>query len=330
VLGLNLKHVTIVPLRSIAPALSGGQNDLETMQRTLLAADRQSVAHLLDGDGAERAECIGAVYMESRWSAAGSRQDLALLRLLADQAGFTIDIARLRERLVEEAAEQERLRQHQRQLARYMSKDVVEAVLRRPELLVLGGTRRDVTVMFTDVRGFTQWASRRPPEQVLSVINRIFSCQVEVLFRHGGTLDKFLGDGLMALFGAPLASDQHGLRAVDAAVEMQAALGSLFAALSAEGVELAGVGIGIHSGEAAVGNIGSDARMEYTAIGDTVNIASRLCSVARPGQVLLSEEAAQVARLGDERFRRLPPVNVKGKEAPIPVGEARIPPPGPA
>ena len=327
VAALSLKSVTVVPLFSIVRSLAADPDELARAQQTLLAADPRELGGLLPDSRVDEAENIGVVYLESRRSQTGAGREVSLLQLLAHQAGFAIDISRLQDRLVQEAAEQERLHQRQKQLSRYLSADVAEAVMERPELMHLGGEHREVTVLFTDVRGFTRWAASRPPGEVVAALNRIFSVQTEVLFAHGGTLDKFLGDGLMALFGAPIASADHARRAVEAAVEIQRRMASLLPDLAGGddgGSGLAGVGIGIQSGIAAVGNIGSDLRMEYTAIGDTVNLASRLCGLARAGQVLMSPELPALADLPAGSWRPVGRFHIKGMDDEVELVEARI------
>lgn len=139
----------------------------------------------------------------------------------------------------------------------------------------LSGQAREITVLFSDIRGFTTLSEKRSPEEIVSLLNRYFSLQVEVIFRHGGTLDKFIGDAIMAFWGAPQDDPQHAEHAVAAALEMEQCLLRFKAALGEDGKDF-DVGIGIHSGKAVVGFIGSDARMDYTAIGDTVNLSSRI------------------------------------------------------
>ena len=325
VAALSLKSVTVVPLYSIVRTLAADPGGLEKAQQTLLAADPRELGALLADTRVEDAENIGVVYLESRRSHAGAAHEQSLLKLLAHQAGFAIDISRLQGRLVEEAAEQERLHQRQKQLARYLSADVAEAVMEQPGLMHLGGEHREVTVLFSDVRGFTRWASSRSPGEVVAALNRIFSVQTEVLFAHRGTLDKFLGDGLMALFGAPIASPDHARRAVEAAVDIQRRMATLLPDLGGDdgrGGELVGVGVGIHSGIAAVGNIGSDIRMEYTAIGDTVNIASRLCGLARAGQILMTRDMPGLADLPEGSWRPVGRFRIKGKDDEVELVEA--------
>jgi adenylate cyclase len=136
-------------------------------------------------------------------------------------------------------------------------------------------------------------SERENPERVVSLLNRYFSAMSEIIFAHGGTLDKYIGDGLMAIFGAPTATPEDALNAVKAAVTMQKRLASLNQELLIDGFTPISVGIGLHTGEATIGYVGSNKRSEYTAIGDTVNLASRLESNALGGQVLLSDATAK-------------------------------------
>jgi adenylate cyclase len=139
----------------------------------------------------------------------------------------------------------------------------------------LSGRAREISVLFSDIRGFTTLSEKRSPEEIVSLLNRYFSLQVEIIFRHGGTLDKFIGDAIMAFWGAPQDDPQHAQHAVAAALEMEQSLLRFKAELGEDGKDF-DVGIGIHTGKAVVGFIGSEARMDYTAIGDTVNLSSRI------------------------------------------------------
>jgi adenylate cyclase len=161
----------------------------------------------------------------------------------------------------------------------------------------LGGERREITVMFADVVGFTPLAERQRAQDVVTMLNELFTILTEIVFRHGGTVDKFVGDCVMAMWGAPQPQADHAARAVAAAEDMQAWLeagNESWRERFGFEIELA---IGINSGEAVVGNFGSEKRMDYTAIGDTVNVAARLESIARPGQILVT--AATRNAVGD-------------------------------
>jgi adenylate cyclase len=159
---------------------------------------------------------------------------------------------------------------------RFLDPRVVSSLVAQGETpQSLSGQAREISVLFSDIRGFTTLSEKRSPEEIVSLLNRYFSLQVEIIFRHGGTLDKFIGDAIMAFWGAPQEDPQHAEHAVAAALEMEQALLHFKAELGEDGKDF-DVGIGIHSGKAVVGFIGSDARLDYTAIGDTVNLSSRI------------------------------------------------------
>ena len=171
---------------------------------------------------------------------------------------------------------------------------------------------RDITVLFSDIRGFTTLSEQRTPEEVVALLNRYFTLQVEVIFRHGGSLDKFIGDCIMAFWGAPLDQPDHARRAVAAALEMAEVLRRFKIELGEEDADF-DVGIGLHSGPAVVGLIGSDQRREYTAIGDTVNLASRIEGLTRGvARILVSDETRK--RCGEDLlFRPHGAFEVKGR-----------------
>ena len=159
---------------------------------------------------------------------------------------------------------------------RYVSQYALEELLNLDKPISLEGERKKVTILFSDIRQFTTIAEKLPPEDVLKLLNEYFEEMIEVIFNYGGTLDKFIGDGLMVEFGAPLDDKLQELHAVLAAIHMQLHLDKLCDKWKKEGKKTLSIGIGIHTGFAVLGNIGSERRMEYTAIGDTVNVASRL------------------------------------------------------
>jgi len=160
--------------------------------------------------------------------------------------------------------------------ARYVSEYALERLLKQDKHIVIEGERKKVTLLFSDIRNFTTMSENLPPEEVLKLLNEYFSEMIEVIFNYGGTLDKFIGDGVMVEFGAPLEDKHQELHAVLAAVHMQNRLEKLCDKWEKEGKPRLKMGVGIHTGLAVLGNIGSERRMEYTAIGDTVNVASRL------------------------------------------------------
>ena len=189
-------------------------------------------------------------------------------------------------------------------LSRYLSPDVVELVVSNPGKLRLGGERREVTLFFADVVGFTRLSESQPPEVIVALLNELFTFATEIIQRRGGIIDKFIGDCIMAVWGTPNAHEDDALRAVQAAEDLRRWLDVGNRRWRERwGIEIQ-LAIGVHTGPAVAGNVGSDKRMEYTVIGDTVNVAARLESMAQPGQILVSE--ATHARLGDNASDLVP------------------------
>ena len=198
---------------------------------------------------------------------------------------------------------------------KYVSREVVDALLASPGAAQIAGGRREITVLFADIRGFTTFSESVPPERVVAVLNRYLALMADSVLIHGGMVDKFLGDGLMAVFGAPLPAADHAEAAVRAGIHILRQVEAL--RTSYQGTKLS-VGIGVHTGEAVVGSVGSATRLEYTAIGDAVNVASRLQELAKPGILVASE--ATVARLPHALpIRAVPmaPVVLRGRSEPI-------------
>jgi adenylate cyclase len=256
-------------------------------------------APLWHGDDVE-----GLIYADNIESArAFDRFDLDILSALGNQLAVAVEHERLQRSVVEQQVAR-------RRLERYHSPAVVERITRgggAGEWLV--AEEREVSVLFADIVGFTARCEAMDPRDIAQWLNRYFGEMTEIVFRHEGTLDKFLGDGLMAVFGAPLAADDHPRRAVETALDMREALGRLNAPLDpAERVEFR---VGIHSGRAVAGDIGSPVRRDYTVLGSTVNLAARLESeVARAGQIVVSEvtmgqlgEAYEARPAGEHRPR---------------------------
>lgn len=175
--------------------------------------------------------------------------------------------------------------------ARYVSKHVLDKILLSETPLKLEGERRKVTLLFSDLRQFTLLAEALPPEAVVKILNEYFEQMIEVIFSHSGTLDKFIGDGIMAEFGVPLDDKEQEYHAVSAAIQMQKEMNKLCEKWVKENKPAIQMGVGIHTGDAVVGNVGSEKRIEYTAIGDTVNVAARLEQATKilKKPILLSE-----------------------------------------
>jgi len=176
-----------------------------------------------------------------------------------------------------------------------------------------GGKLSEVTLLFSDIRGFTSMSENTSAQEVVLMLNEYFEIMVDVIFAHQGTLDKFVGDEVIALFGAPVALPNAELCAIECALEMLKVLKDWNRLRVAEGLTEVHIGIGINTGEVVTGAIGSSRALQYTAIGDAVNTAARLCSNAKAGQLLVSE--GTYAKVMDRVAAiRLPPLKVKGKE----------------
>lgn len=195
---------------------------------------------------------------------------------------------------------------------RYVSHQVAEEIFKNPETYIqsLKGERRKVAVVFADIRGFTPLAEKLPPEDVVQILNNYLTKMTDVVFKYEGTLDKFIGDCIMSVFGAPISHNDDVFRAVKVAWEIQKYIEKENE--NKEESEKLRVGIGISYGEVVVGNIGSKERLEYTVIGDSVNLAARLESIAKGGEILISSEVYESVK--DKVIaEKLPPTKIKGK-----------------
>ena len=245
--------------------------------------------------------------------AAFKPDDLELISAVAAQTAIAVENARAHERLAREEVARANY-------GRFLPEYVVKQMLDNPESFKLGGVSQTITILFADIRGFTRISEHAAPEKIVSLLNRYFSAMTDIIFAHGGTLDKYLGDGLMALFGAPTTTPDDASNALNAAVAMQRRMLSINRELHDEGFPEIGVGMGLHTGEVIVGYVGSERRSEYTAIGDTVNTSSRLESNARGGEILISDATAQAAH---SRYKLKPrePIMVKNRQQPVKLWE---------
>ncbi len=247
--------------------------------------------------------------------AAFSQDHLELISAVAAQTAVTVETVKAHKRLAREEVARANY-------SRFMPEYVVKQLLENPDSFRLGGANQTITVLFADIRGFTAFSENENPEKVVGLLNHYFSAMAEIIFDHGGTLDKYIGDELMALFGAPTATPDDPKNALNAAVAMQKRLLTLNQELVDLGFSQIAVGIGLHTGEATVGYIGSEQRSEYTAIGDTVNLASRLQSNAKGGQILISEATAKAAGNVLPMTKREPLV-VKNRLQPVELFEVK-------
>ena len=199
---------------------------------------------------------------------------------------------------------------------RYVAPEIVSEILSDSEKINLGGIRKRVTVLFADLRGFTRLSENLPPEEVVNLLNESFEVITGAIFKHKGTLDKFIGDCVMAVFGAPRPLQNQELMAVRTGLEIKDGIERMAAHWSEKLGTKIGIGIGINTGEAVIGNIGSRERMDYTAIGDTVNLAQRLESLAGPGQLFISESTFEPVKDSITATAQTP-MAVKGKSRPV-------------
>ena len=238
----------------------------------------------------------------------------------AEQAHDEVgDLARAFNAMAVGLKERERLRGT---LGRYVSGDVADRILEEHDDLALAGELRRVTVLFLDVRGFTTVSEHLRPTEVLELLNEYFSVVVDRVVANGGTVNKFIGDAAMCLWGAPRTVENPERAAVICALEIQEQVARLSADRSRRQLTPVGLGIGINTGEAVAGNLGAARRLEYTVIGDAVNLAQRIESQAQPGEVLISESVYEKVA-GEVEAAAREPVKLKGKSRPVPFWEVK-------
>ena len=252
-------------------------------------------------------EVFGIMMLDSQIAAnAFTEKDLQVLQNVSNQAAIAIQNSLYALKLEQEAITRERFQ-------RLLSPAIAELVMAGKVEVKKGGELRETTVLFSDIRGFTQLSEKVSAQEVVGMLNDYFELMVEIIFDNEGTLDKFVGDEIMALFGAPVAHDDDPVRAVRTALTMLEVLEVEFnAKRRPHGLPELKIGIGINTGEVVAGYLGSSKALEYTVIGDTVNTGARLCSVAQGGQCIISEET--YGRVKDLfEVEQLPDQNVKGK-----------------
>lgn len=201
--------------------------------------------------------------------------------------------------------------------ARYMSADVLKNLMAYPDQVQLGGDKKDATIFFADIRGYTSFSEGKEPEYIIEVLNEYFSEAVEIVIKYNGYIDKFIGDCIMAAWGVPVVNrDTDAVSGVSCAVEIQELVKSKNRKFFKGKASHLKVGIGMHTGPLISGNLGSSRRMDYSVIGDTVNIAARLEGVAGPGDVIITQQTRDL--IGDRfKLKELEPVMVKGKNQPL-------------
>ena len=266
-------------------------------------------APLMASDGA----ILGVMYVDNRTATHAYRDDdLDFLIGFSGVASVAIENNALAERLRHEALVLSNFQ-------RFFSPDVAKTIAAHGgEMKLDQGTKKEVVILFSDIRGFTSMSEKMDPDDVAQMLREYFTEMVDIIFRYGGTLDKFIGDAIMALWGAPIGTPEDADNAMQAAIEMQQKLTELNEHWKQSGKPAVQIGIGINSGNVFAGNIGSEQRLEYTVLGDAVNTASRLCSNAAKREILVSD--ALYARLKKKpKSEAREPLKVKNKEQLVPV-----------
>jgi adenylate cyclase len=240
-----------------------------------------------------------------------TEKDLQLLTGIANQAAVSLENALLARKLEEEAASRAKFQ-------RFLSPSLVEQVISGKLALKPGGELRECTVLFSDIRGYTSIAEKYEAQDVVAMLNEYFELLVDVVFKHEGTLDKYIGDSVMAVWGAPVHQPDAAIRAVSAALEMREVLARWNREREAQGRVPIFTGFGIDTGQVVAGNLGSSKTMEYTVIGDSVNLASRLTNLAQTDQIIISANTLDKVR-DYVMTEALPATKIKGKEETIPL-----------
>lgn len=254
-----------------------------------------------------RSRMLGVVYIDNRIeSYCFERDDLELLTAFADQVAGAIDNAQLVHGIRDETRKRDNL-------SRFLSPGVVQKIVEHKGELELGGEKVGVTILFADIRGFTSFSEKKEPAVVVKFLNEFFSRMTQVIFEKNGTLDKYLGDGLMAIFGAPVPIPEAPLRAIETAILMQRVMIQNKERWAREYDFTGMLGIGINTGEVISGYMGSAQRMDYTVIGDGVNLAARLQGLSRTGDIVVSDSTFQAIRDRGLTIQELGPVPLKGK-----------------
>lgn len=274
----------------------------------------QNISSVMCAPLLSKSDVLGVLYVDCREAMKLLREDdLDLLNAVAAETSIAVDNASTHKRLLKEELARATYR-------RFMPPHVVDEIFANPSALILGGKSCCLTALFSDIRGFTSMAENLTPQIVVQILNEYFADMTPIVFEYQGLLDKFMGDGLMALFGVPLPTEDAASNAVAAAIAMQRRMTMVNKDLRALGLSEIAIGIGINTGDVTVGYIGSRERTDYTAIGDTVNLAARLEKQAAAGQIIISRFTVEA--IGDKfPLRPCDQIKVKGKQEPVQIYE---------
>lgn len=263
------------------------------------------VAPLLHND-----DILGVLWLDSESLAQFQHKDLEIVTAISAQAAMFIEINILGKKIEQEIVNRERF-------SRLLSPNVAERVLSGELEVKKGGQLVETCTVFnSDIRGFTAMSERASPETLVEMLNEYFEHMVETVFKFEGTLDKFMGDGIMALWGAPVAHPDDALRSVCCALEQKVVLEDFNRTRVAASLPALDVGFGIHTGPLVAGYIGSSKALSYTVVGDTANTSARLCGIAAAGQIVVSEPTLDLLK-GRFVYEELPPAYLKNKEKPF-------------
>jgi class 3 adenylate cyclase len=269
---------------------------------------------------------LGLLHIESTGDYELTQEDVILFSTICSMVSLTMDSAHLFELTKKDLISSKQITQQQIEANRtikkafetYLSPKLVETMLQNPSSLKLGGEKRILTVFFSDIRGFTTYSEKYDPETIVSILNEYLTAMTDIIIEFDGTLDKFVGDEIMAIWGAPVPQKNHARLAVAAAIKMLEKLKALQKEWISRGIEPIDIGMGINTGEMVVGNMGSLKRMDYTVIGDNVNIGARLEALTRTFNYHLIISESTFSHVSDMvETNELEPVTVKGKTKPV-------------
>ncbi|MDZ4349866.1 MAG: adenylate/guanylate cyclase domain-containing protein [Xanthomonadaceae bacterium] len=284
---LDANFCDLVLLDVMMPGLSG----LEVLEEIRKTRDGSELPVIMATAKVEQDDIVSALKLGANDYVTKPLQ----FQVVLARVNVQLNLKRANDRIRRLAAELERRNAFIREVfGRYLADDIADTLLDSPEALGLGGERREITILMADLRGFSTLSANRDPQEVMAIVNHFLGRMSDVILAHGGVIDEFIGDAVLALFGAPKPLADHAVRAAHCALAMQAAMDDVNALNRAQGLPEVSTGIGINSGEVVVGNIGSARRAKYGVVGHNVNMASRIESFTRGGQVLVSEHTREL------------------------------------